>query len=63
MHRQSASWKRIVCAAIIKVARQKAARLKHAPWKAGFKPVFHGACFEADSAPTLSAPYTRQARP
>ena len=25
--------------------------------------VFHGACFEADSAPTLSAPYTGQARP
>ena len=27
------------------------------------KPLFHGACFEADSAPILSAPYTRQARP
>ena len=27
------------------------------------KPVFHGACFEADSATILSAPYTRQARP
>ena len=27
------------------------------------KPVFHGACFEVDSVPILSAPYTRQARP
>ena len=27
------------------------------------KPVFHGAYLEADSAPILSAPYTRQARP
>ena len=39
MHTQSVLWKRIVCAASIntrrkKVARQKAARLKHAPWKA-----------------------------
>ena len=31
--------------------------------KFNVKPVFHGACFEADSAPILSAPYTRQARP
>ena len=27
------------------------------------KPVFHGACFEADSAPILYAPYTRRVRP
>ena len=27
------------------------------------KPVFRGACFEADSAPILYAPYTRRIRP
>ena len=27
------------------------------------KPVFHGACFEADSAPILYAPYTRRVKP
>ena len=27
------------------------------------KPVFHGACFEADSAPILYAPYPRRVRP
>ena len=26
------------------------------------KPVFHGACFEAVSAPTLYAPYPRRVR-
>ena len=30
--------------------------------KAGFKPVFHGACFGAVSAPTLSARVPRRAR-
>ena len=44
------------------MARLKAARLKHAPWKAGLKPVFHGACFGAVSAPTLSARVPRRAR-
>ena len=35
MHRQSASWKRFFCAAIINTAR-----LKHAPWKAGLTKPF-----------------------
>ena len=35
----------------------------HAVMVCRLKPVFHGACFEADSAPTLSAPYPRRVRP
>ena len=31
--------------------------------ESGLEPVFHGACFEADSVPILYAPYMRRVRP
>ena len=45
---------------VVMKLKMKGKRLRGRP---RLKPVFHGACFEAVSAPTLYAPYPRRVRP